>query len=104
MGIDLLPHQRSFSGFWTPAAESLPITGKANGYWCSVPVIVALGTGRVCGAFFTYDGGDAMDDPMEPRKPEPRFRTDEGVLYPDVLFWAAVPKHPTINPKPKTYA
>lgn len=100
---------RVFSGFWTPVAESLPITGKVNGFWCSVPVIVALEDGRVCGAFFTYVGGDAMDvddwgNPTEPTKPYPSFETDEGLAYVKVLFWARCPDHPTIPSKPKTYA
>lgn len=105
----LATQARGFSGFWTPVAESLPLTGKANGYWCSVPVIIATADGRVCGAFFTYEGGDRMDvddwgNPIEPTKPRPVFRTDEGLPYSDVLFWSKVPNHPTIPSKPKTYA
>jgi len=102
--------ERIFSGFWTPVEERLPIVGQVNGYWCTSPVIVALADGRVVGAFFSYHGGDAMDvdDDFKPlpehRKPVPSFHTDEGLEYEDVLFWAAVPKHPTINLVPKTYA
>lgn len=105
----LATQARGFSGFWTPVAESLPITGKANGYWCAVRVIIARANGCVCGASFTYEGGDKrdVDDfgyPTEPTKPRPVFRTDEGLRYSDVLFWAKVPNHPTIPSKPKTYA
>ena len=65
-------------------------------------MIVALESGRVCGAFFTYVGGDAMDvddagNPTEPTKPVPSFQTDEGLDYSEVLFWAKVPQHPTIR-------
>lgn len=98
----------AFSGFWTPIEKGLPITGKANGYWCTVPVIVARANGQVCGAFFTYEGGDKGDvddrgNPTEPTKPRPIFLTGD-CLISDVLFWSKIPAHPTIPSKPKTYA
>jgi hypothetical protein len=107
--MTLNPTDLFFSGFWTPIAAGLPIIGKVNGFWCPVPVIVALDDGRVCGAFFTYVGGDAMDTdddgkPMHVQhKPEPSFETDEGLAYSKVLFWAKIPAHPT-HKVPKTHA
>ena len=101
---------RVFSGFWTPVSEGLPLIGKINGFWDSKPVIVALEDGRVCGAFFTYVGGDRMDtdddgNPEPARTPVPSFETDEGLAYSKVLFWTKVPNHPTLHTeRPKTYA
>lgn len=106
--LALNPAPLFFSDFWKPVEQGLPTVGKINGFWDTVPVIVALDDGRVCGAFFSYVGGDRMDcdeygNPAMPSTPVPSFETDEGLAYSKVLFWAAVPSHPT-HKRPKTYA
>lgn len=64
-----------------------------NGFWMTVPVAVASSDGRVVGAFFTYHGGDLMDEGT-PQVPEPVFTTDEGLVQPNVTHWSYLPKHP----------
>jgi hypothetical protein len=106
----LWANKPSFTGLWVPVEAGYPNIGKINGFWDTVPVIVALDDGRVCGAFFSYVGGDAMDtdddgNPEPARTPVPSFETDEGCAYNKVLFWALCPEHPTIHYKrPTTYA
>ncbi len=91
---------RSCLADWIPVERELPHVEKINGFWSTTPVAVALEDGRVTGAFFSYNGGDAMDvddndNPLpEPRKPEPSFETDEGLAYVKVTHWQYLPKHP----------
>lgn len=84
-------------GTWISVSKRLPHVEKESGYWDSIPVIIAYGDGKVVGCFFSYRGGDLMDD--EPRTPVPDFHTDEGLGYHDVTDWMPVPKHPRASRK-----
>jgi hypothetical protein len=83
-------------GTWVSVDDHYPPVGKIHGYWDSIPVIVALSfsSRRVVGCFFSYRGGDAMDDEGNPQTPVPDFHTDEGLGYPDVICWMPMPKYP----------
>ena len=67
----------------------LPDCPKINLCWSSVPVVVELADGSRRGAFFTYVGGDLVypDD-----RADPRFQTDEGLAYDNVVRWALIPQ------------
>lgn len=83
---------------WIVVAKQLPQVGQTNGFWNTVPVNIAMADGRVSGAFFTYEGGDAADtdDDGVPRlrSPVPSFHTDEGLPYHNVTHWQPLPLHP----------
>ncbi|MFA6132380.1 MAG: hypothetical protein WC869_00035 [Phycisphaerae bacterium] len=80
---------------WVPIEKELPKCYQINGFWTSVPVIVALEDGRVCGAFFSFVGGDAMDEGT-PQEPVPTFETDEGLAYTKPTHWKPVGLHPSL--------
>lgn len=76
---------------WFRVEDQLPICLKTNGFWDSVPVIVAKVTRpRIIAAYFTYHGGDDVY-PDDPKTPE--FASDGGLPM-NVVFWKSMPPGP----------
>lgn len=76
---------------WVPVVDQLPVCQKVNGFWESIPVIVAKVTEpRITGAYFTYHGGDDVY-PDDPKTPE--FAACGGLPM-NVVFWRPMPEGP----------
>ena len=76
---------------WVYVGDQLPTCLKVNGFWESIPVIVAKITKpRVVGAYFTYHGGDDVY-PNDPKTPQ--FAADGGLPM-NIVFWKPMPAGP----------
>ena len=81
---------------WTPVSSGVfPHCGKTNGFWNTVPVIIAIanrhvegGPLEVVGAFYEKVDLEHKERILH------RFRTDEGISYDNVEYWMPLPEPP----------